>query len=232
MAFWITTFYRQNFSFGRKVEQTADVVFESDVEENVTVEDEMQLANDAGKAFREQTNWTVEQKPPIGGGFSSTMRRGGFERLSIPHIDREIEKPSEGKPVIACGFSYNGNKYRATGFYRLHKYVKEYDPDSVEDQIFREMQIEDGKDPDRVRYQMIKCLPEDADFVSGSGVAGCIAPIKKVKVGELVAWEDLVIKQAQGEYADKIAKYTENDILTDQFHLGPYIKHYLEELES
>lgn len=225
MKLWTTKFHRSNFNFGRKIEQTADVVFECDSEDNTDLWDA------AWAAMRDQTGWS-DQRLPLDQGWSSVLGGFEFERIEVPHIEDEVQYPSEGKPVIACSFSYNGNTYRANSFYRLHRFFKTFDLDNVHDQLSREMDIEEGNDPDRERYRLIKCLPEDADFVSGSGVAGCIAPINKIKVGDLVQWDDVNIKQAQGEYADKIANYTEDQIMMDNFQLGPYIHHYVKELES
>jgi hypothetical protein len=231
MPIWITEYHRCNWNFGREIKQSVEVVFECDVEDDEG-ENHERLCEAAREALANDVKFLYDARLPGDTGWSSVLGGMTFEKVKVPHEDRELELPSEGKPVIACAFTYKGYRYRAQGFYRLHSYVKEFNPDDTQDQIWRQMDIDDGKDPDSVRYQMIQCLPEEADFVSGTGVAGCIAPIKHIEVHGLVQWGEMQLKQAQGEYEDKVSKLTDDDHMMNTWQLRPYINRYVEELNS
>ncbi len=41
------------------------------------------------------------------------------------------------------------------------------------------------------------CLREFATHVSGAGIAGCIAPLSRIKVTGMVAWDEGALRQAQ-----------------------------------
>lgn len=227
-----THFYRSNFAFGKEVKQTADVVFECDSE------DDQDIQEAAWSALRGQTGWSDENENlPHDQGWGSVLWNHDWEEVHIPYQYHKIEQPSEGKPVIGCSFSVEDKNtpkgyrtYRATHFYRLESYEPDYGDDEFMRNFMRERDIEEGLDPDRTRYRLVMCLPEDANVVSGSGVAGIMIAINRIKVGELVPWNELSMRQEQGQYADKVAKLNENEIARHNFHSGPTIPRLLEEL--
>lgn len=197
---WTTTFHRSNFNFGRKIEQTAEVVFECDSEDNADLEAA------AWAALREQVGWTTDQRLPMNKGFSSVLGGFDFEKIVVPHIDREVELPEDDKPVIGCIFTvpprYENEperRYRATSFYKIEKNTEPLN------EFIREMWIEEGRDPDAPRYNIITCLPSEAHLVSGSGVGGTVTAISNITILGMVQWDDLEIKQQQGEYEERIA---------------------------
>lgn len=73
-------------------------------------------------------------------------------------------------PAIGRIFEYNGRRYRCSGWMSIQT-------------IFRR---------DRISW----CTQEEAQAVTGSGVAGCIAPISEITLLEMVPWSDEMIQEA------------------------------------
>ena len=230
MAIYKTTFERVNFSFSVPIKQSIDIVFECDVEDEETEHDKMceaaceTFAEQVGDSFRKPEVGLMKK---IGTGWSSILGGMTFERIEIPYADREIEQPTQERPAIACRFRIKDEKpfagqvhsYRATGFYRLEEMAPEKlienpkDGGEVAHNVIEKILREEyGDGP---RFRIIKCLPEDATIISGTGVAGTVVPLKDVIIDGLVEWSDTKIKQAQGKYLDTVANYTEDNIMDD-----------------
>ena len=213
MAWYKTEFYRQCWTYSPAIKQTAEVVFE--MESSLTDENCNEFLEAAYEALWEQSGWKTEQQTPHG-GFSSALGGREFTKIEIPHEDREIAYPSEGKPVIACTIKEKtdpDHSYRATAFYKFEWHTPEADG------LLSELKPELFKP----RWRLVPCLPEEAQVVSGSGVCGVMAAISEVEVSDLVNWSDLAVKQAQGQYEDEIADRlrTEEYILRLNWDLGP-----------
>lgn len=196
-----TKFERMNFTYKPTVKQTCEVVFSIEHDE-VIDENEHEFCGKAWDALREQCNWKNDDKLPHG-GWSSAMQSFEFERIEIPHNDREVELPDD-HPVIACTFSYKDSGYRATGFYKVVPFDR-YPKGDLTSELLKELAIE--KDTVKPDYKIIHCLPEEAHIISGAGVGGCVASIKDIEIEGMVEWDDLTIKQAQGDYVNSLKRF-------------------------
>jgi hypothetical protein len=216
MAFHKTTFERHNWTFGEKITQSLDVIFEWDGSGDIEMA--------AWAALREQASElkTEGVMKDLGVGWSTFLSSNKFHEISLPYEDREIERPAEDKPVIACKFSPKDDldhSYRAVGFYRLEEII-EQEPVNVWQEITKKLQDREDAKKNMTgvpRFRLIKCLPENATIISGSGVGGCIIPIKDAVIGDLVNWSDITIKQEQGRYADRVSpEEIKDDTYLDQ----------------
>lgn len=109
-------------------------------------------------------------------------------------------------------FLYKGRQYRLDGFL-CEMPERQRGVGVVESllaQIEAELQIT-GQRRIRLRW----CLPEQASYVSGSGVCGCIAPISEIEFAGIVAWSDQDLAAhheaamrlgRKGEYAESIVR--------------------------
>lgn len=93
-------------------------------------------------------------------------------------------------PRVGDLFEHNGDRYRVTGW--LCRSVRQEPPagerdwltDMLDDVLF-ETQQQTG--PDRVRLRF--CTPDEAEYVSGAGVCGCIVRITDVTIDGCIQWD-------------------------------------------
>jgi hypothetical protein len=182
-------------------DQTVDVIFEVDDEDN----QQSYVEDKAWDALWEQTNWGDHKSLslPHGFGWSSAMLKR-IEKIEVPHMDREIDLPSEGKPVIGCIFKYKDERYRCTGFFKVME--------------------KNG------RTRIVNCLPDDKpEFVQGGNK---ICPIKDIEIVEMVQWSDETIKQEQGNYINFVKKAKESEYYFTDYSLdNSYTQFYLDMLK-
>ena len=207
MPYYKTTVERQCFSFGGKVTQSFDVVF---FRKEATYKDEYyrKFQDSAMEAASKQVP-QIDYKNsglPLGAGWSSAMGMHKFEKLNIPWLNWKIQKPSPGKPVIACGYTVKDphnidgsgvRRFRATGFYKLIPYKR------------KDTLLDDILGPPKRKWSIIHCLPSEATIISGAGICGSLDLIKNVEVGDLVQWEDISLKQEQWQYVQTVKRYDE-----------------------
>jgi hypothetical protein len=206
MNYFKTTYELCNFGFGEKITQSFDVVFEIN-ETECTEENREKFDNAAHKAACKQIPKFDYKNSglPLEQGWSSMMGGHKYTRLNLPWLKHKLQKPAPGKPVIACRYtvpnSWNNevSTYRATGFYKLIK--DPYKPSKFDAEVFPELL--------KPRWKVVKCLPKNAQIISGCGIAGSLDVISDVTVGNLVEWGESQLKQAQWEYAEQVKKSSE-----------------------
>lgn len=224
MPFYKTTFYRSCYSFGQEVKQSFDVVFEC-AEKEFTKDKEDLFYKLARDAAQNQIP-TIDYKNsglPMGSGWSSVIGGYTYKRLAIPWLRRKLQKPSPGKPVIGCAYStpthteYDGTprSYRATGFFKFARYTPGADPVMLD--IFPDL----GKE----RWILVKCLPKEAQIISGAGICGHLDLISNVVVGDLVPWSENDLKREQYYYGVQVKKELA-DIPGSLFHNNDILRHY------
>ncbi len=203
MHYFKTTYEKSCWNFGGVVKQSFDVVFEID-EKEFTEDNRAKFDRAAGEAAQKQIPKSdpMNSGLPLGQGWSSMMGGHVYTRLHLPWLKKKMQKPSAGKPVIACGYtvknSWNDDvsHFRATGFYKLVKDDRK--PDPLMASVFPELLAP--------RWKVVKCLPKEAMIVSGCGIAGSLDVISDITVGELVGWSENTLKHAQWEYENQIKK--------------------------
>lgn len=86
-------------------------------------------------------------------------------------------------------FQYRGSGYRATCFYRRERV--EYSADDLA--MFGLMEITPRE------FQYVRCGREQAEFVAGCGVCGCLARVEDVTYDGPVAWtaEQVAVEKAR-----------------------------------
>lgn len=91
--------------------------------------------------------------------------------------------------------------------YRVQSFLKLWTPPPLsEDELaIMELLDDDIDTPKDVtlppRIALVRCAPEEAEFVSGSGVCGILAPLTHVKRIGCVSWDEDMIKQERERYA-------------------------------
>lgn len=101
--------------------------------------------------------------------------------------------------VAGARFLLEGRKYRVNSF------MCEIEEQPVEHpmlaSIFAEWDAEEAASlPDGMkRIKLRYCLPEDATYVSGSGVAGCVVGIDEIEFDGMVGWRDQQLAEHQNE---------------------------------
>ena len=65
------------------------------------------------------------------------------------------------------------------------------------------------------RWKVVKCLPKEAQIISGCGIAGSLDVISDVTVGDLVAWSTNTIKQEQWQYEKSLKAKNANIFQSD-----------------
>lgn len=92
------------------------------------------------------------------------------------------------RPVPGARFEYEGRNYRLNSF--LCEVSQEPAGQDLLSQLLAEIEAEEEAElaPGVRRVRLRWCLPEEATYVSGSGVAGCIAPIDEITVVGMVPW--------------------------------------------
>lgn len=87
-------------------------------------------------------------------------------------------------------FTYQGSNYRLNCFLREVSAEPQVDPWLAD--LLAEWDAEDAASvPAGMRRIKLRyCLPEEAEFVSGSGVCGCLAPIDEIELDGMVEWSE------------------------------------------
>lgn len=100
-------------------------------------------------------------------------------------------------PTMGALFTYEGRRYRVTGWLRPAQSRPVRDElDGLVQGVLSEVARELGPRQEKLEY----CGRESAVYVSGAGVAGVIVPIEAVEVVGRVAWPDAWIAEAEQSY--------------------------------
>jgi hypothetical protein len=223
-----TKFDRTNFCFDPPVRQTADVVFESDAPNDGDHWGTLHEA--AWEAVRIQNpHWWSDTKFPIEGysGWASVMGGHKFEAVIDKDLDYDLGEPGIGCPRIAEIFKKKGwenekykmdrdHSWRVTGFYKTwvsprkdrSKLTKQdREMSEMTDEIMVEILAEERAEmtPSELarkerEIKIIQCSREEAEFVSGAGVAGIILRLEDVEITGRVTWDDRMIARARRDY--------------------------------
>lgn len=119
---------------------------------------------------------------------------------------------SHSHPSLRAGtlFRYKGQQYRLDGF--LREMPQQEPALGFLETLLAEIAAESQR-PGRLRLRLRWCLPEQATYLSGSGVCGCVAPISEVEVVGVVSWSKqaltahhlAAVRRGQlGEFAEAI----------------------------
>lgn len=91
--------------------------------------------------------------------------------------------------------------------YRVKSFLKQWVPPALTDEeqsIMDLLNIDSNNRKDEAlpaRIALVRCHPEDAQFVSAIGTCGIIAPITHVKHVGCVAWDNDTINEERESYA-------------------------------
>ena len=204
MTVYRTQFERINFDFDPPLKQTADVVFQCDSPDDI--DDAM------WKAMRAQNPHWSDYSSPIEGysGWSSVLGGYKFEEVVDEGLDFDLGEPGTGLPRIAETFRKkdSGSQYRLTSFYKTFVPKKaESEDESFLDGLLADIKRKEREEmtPDQrnladSRFRIVQCEREEAEFVGGSGVAGCIARIEDIVLTGRVTWQDRTIARARRDY--------------------------------
>ncbi|MFL1449258.1 hypothetical protein ACI77O_12755 [Pseudomonas tritici] len=95
-------------------------------------------------------------------------------------------------PALTAGatFEHMGSKYRIDAF--LCEHVRTPPTDSFLARMLDELDAEKAASlPPGMRHIRLRfCMPEEATFVSGSGVCGCLVKLSEIQITGMVAWSD------------------------------------------
>jgi len=214
MAVWRTQFERINFDFDPALRQTADVVFETDIPfDDDHLGDFESAAWDA--MWTQNPHWKDYSAPLKGySGWSSVLGGHKYEEVKDVDLDFDLGEPGIGLPRIAETFKRRGvkehhpwdNSYRVTSFYKT--YVSERKTgNEMLDEIVAEIKKKEGVNmtaTERARkdsmMKIVQCTREEAEFVGGAGVSGCIARLEDIIITGRVNWEDRTIARARRNY--------------------------------
>lgn len=217
-----------SFDFDPPVEQTADVVFETDIpyddEHIADFEDALWCAMwDQNPHWRDVDHGKVH---PDFAGFSSVLTEGPLTEVKddpelIPYFDLGV--PGEGKPRIGESFRVKGREderygYRVTGFYKTYILPKgKIDVDDFFDKIIDEIKEEERAsmtEAQRKRkdqeMKIISCSRDEAEFVSGAGVGGTIVRLEDVEITGRVNWEDRTIARRRLAYDKRLVSHPDD----------------------
>lgn len=95
-------------------------------------------------------------------------------------------------PAIGTVFKFIDNRLHG-GSFRVTGYLCEMPKPSgnwIDDLLYDTQQKINGK-------KLMFCRREDAEFVSGAGVCGCVAAIDKIEVIGRVSWSSEEIKESE-----------------------------------
>jgi hypothetical protein len=104
---------------------------------------------------------------------------------------------------IGTLFTHGGSRFRATAFLRLETYA--VTGDGVDTEIFREILVEEGKDPDNMK-RLVYCRPEEADVVFGAGVCGCVVRLSDVTPEGTVDWPAEVLATQRAAVMGRVGR--------------------------
>jgi hypothetical protein len=197
MNVYVCTLSRTNYTISPSMKQSIDIIFTSEHELDTKGNPYHDIVSgDMWKAAKEQAGFLYEKFELAVDGF------GGWSSVTADTIrfidvyDRKFDfgVVGEGRARIAETFeeldtsAYSGKRsYRVTGFYK----------------ITRE-RIKEGTD-----YLEVYIMPssrEEADYVSGAGVAGCIKHIDKVTTTGIVGWDDRAIQKTRDDYDESMKR--------------------------
>jgi hypothetical protein len=99
-----------------------------------------------------------------------------------------IQPQADLKLKAGARFLYGGRSYRLNSF--LCEVIDTPPEDAFLAQLFAEWAAEDDAQvpPGMRRIKLRYCLPEEATYVTGSGVCGCVAAISEIEVVGMVPW--------------------------------------------
>lgn len=99
-------------------------------------------------------------------------------------------------PEVGALFMYRGRRYLLTS-YLCERERPTFDPSSLVDQVLLELEEEEDRaiGAGNRRIKLRYCLPREAMFVTGSGVGGCIAPLREIEVVGMVDWDEELLSQ-------------------------------------
>lgn len=117
--------------------------------------------------------------------------------------------------VAGARFTHQGRSYRLNSF--LCKVQEEPIEHPILASLFAEWDAEEAASlPDGMqRIKLRYCLPEEATYVSGSGVAGCVADIEEIEFDGMVEWsaqqltehhEEALRRGREGRYSATITR--------------------------
>ncbi len=95
----------------------------------------------------------------------------------------------------------------ASSTYRIKSFLKQWKPPALSDEEQSIMDLLDSASQNEgaplppSRIALVRCSPDDAEFVSASGTCGLIAPISHVKRIGCVNWDDESIANERSRYA-------------------------------
>lgn len=183
------TMQRLNFTTEPPMKMSIDVIFQSDKEFEDGNPYHDPVAEDLTKACQSEFYkpfFDVPYKLAVDGygGWSSTLTGGRIEEI-VDKYNLDLGTPGEGKPQIAELFDHNGSSYRVKGFYKPF-------PDENGEPIIR-----DGK------VRLMGCARDEATYISGYGVGGCIVPIEEVVIKGVANWDARTIVKARAHHQEK-----------------------------
>lgn len=221
MPTYRTEFERVNFDFDPPLYQKADVVF---ICEHPYDDDHLgDFDAAAWDAMWEQNPHWKDPSSPLEGyaGWSSVLGGRKITEVVDKDLDSDLGEPGIGLPRIAETFKRKSaiekernswdNSYRVTGFYKTYTPNHKPDPmlDNIMDDIIakerEEMTPEQRERKDKM-IRVISCLRDEAEFIGGSGVGGCISPLDDVIITGRVNWEDRTIARHRRDYNKRIER--------------------------
>lgn len=226
MPVYRTEFERVNFDFDPPLYQKADVVFQTDVPyDDDHLGDFEAAAWDA--MWTQNPHWKDPSSPLEGyAGWSSVLGGRKYEEVTDKDLDFDLGEPGIGLPRIAETFKRKSeiekernswdNSYRVTGFYKTYV-PKKSEPETPEEKLSAEiidkiLAEEDAKltqeerERKAKRIKVVSCSRDEAEFISGAGVGGCIAPLDDVIVTGRVNWEDRTIARHRRDHNKRLER--------------------------
>lgn len=103
-----------------------------------------------------------------------------------------MQPNTKSLPGLKAGahFTHDGRSFRLNSF--LCEVVDTPPENPLIAKLFAEWDAEDmaALPPGMRRIKLRYCLPEEATFVSGSGVCGCVVAISEIEVDGMVPWSE------------------------------------------
>jgi len=209
-----TEFERVNFDFDPPLYQKADVVF---ICEHPYDDDHLNEIDDAAwQAMWEQNPHWKDPSSPLEGysGWSSVLGGRKITKVEDDDLDFNLGEPGIGLPRLCETFTRKGEddygiydrSYRVTGFYKT--FVPKILPENkMLDGILAEIAAEEYANmtaTERARkdnvLRVVQSTREEAEFICGTGVGGCMARLEDVIITGRVNWEVRTIARARRDY--------------------------------
>ena len=187
---------RINFTLVPPARQSCEVLFQSEH----TLGDGNPYHDDTSDDFWTAAKilypWMFEdfEMPLEGyGGWSSVLPDGRITEVVDDTEYLDLGEPGDSEIPRLCetfeygmnGYNDRPSSYRITSFYKSHPTNRE----------LKEHQC-----------AIVQCKREEAEFVNGSGLCGCVRPIKGLKITGRVSWDDRTIAKERRSYDER---YTE-----------------------